>query len=135
MNKPPVTIMFGLCLGRICCPLACRSVSGMLQVKGEITSATTSLLRRLKLQDKGRSSVAFGVARKLLCVSTCHLTPTSDVLVPDQESTSLKYTQLNSLHQSPRKYKTRRSCYMTQGRLNFVCLLACSFSRLQPHFF
>jgi len=103
----------------------------MLHVKGEITSVTTSLLRRLKLQDKGRSSAAFGVARKLLCVSTCHLTHTSDILVPDQESTSLKYTQMNSLYQSPRKYKTRLSCYMTQGLLHFVGLLAGSFGYLQ----
>jgi len=127
--------VLGLCLGRICCPpvsLACRSVSGMLRVKSEITSITTSLLRRLKLQDKGRSSAAFGVARKLLCVSTCHLTHTSDILVPAQESTSVKYTQMNSLYQSPRKYKTRLSCYMTQGRLHFVCLLAFSFSYIQP---
>lgn len=65
VNKRQVNFLVCLVSARIS---VCRPVSGLLQVKGEITSVTTSPLRCFESQDKGRSSAAVGVARQLVYI-------------------------------------------------------------------
>ena len=126
-------IDLGLYLGRIYClpvSLVCPSVSGTLYVKNEITSVTTSPLRRLKSQNKGRSSDAVGVARKLLCVFPCHLTPTSNILItrPRINITEMYSVQFTGSKPEEKCDKCVHIPWLRVVGIVLVRLPVCSFS-------